>query len=35
MKPLDPDIVSLLREWIQKAEADLEAARLPNNLRQR
>ena len=26
MKPLDPDIESLLRQWIEKAEADLEAA---------
>ena len=26
MKPLDPDAESLLREWIEKAEADLEAA---------
>ena len=26
MKPLDPDLESLLREWIEKAEADLEAA---------
>jgi hypothetical protein len=25
MKPLDPDLESLLREWIEKAEADLEA----------
>lgn len=27
MQPLDPDIESLLREWIEKAEADLEVAR--------
>ena len=26
MKPLDPDVESLLREWIDEAEADLEAA---------
>jgi hypothetical protein len=26
MKPLDPDLASLLHEWIGKAEADLEAA---------
>jgi HEPN domain-containing protein len=26
MKPLDPDLESLLRQWIEKAEADLEAA---------
>ena len=26
MKPLDPDLESLLREWIEMAEADLEAA---------
>jgi HEPN domain-containing protein len=26
MKPLDPDLGSLLREWVEKAEADLEAA---------
>jgi hypothetical protein len=26
MKPLDPDLDSLLREWIEKAEADLKAA---------
>jgi hypothetical protein len=26
MKPLDPDIESLLRQWIEMAEADLEAA---------
>jgi HEPN domain-containing protein len=26
MKPLDPDLESLLRGWIEKAEADLEAA---------
>jgi HEPN domain-containing protein len=26
MKPLDPDLESLLREWVEKAEADLEAA---------
>ena len=26
MKPLDPDLDSLLREWVEKAEADLEAA---------
>jgi hypothetical protein len=26
IKPLDPDLESLLREWIEKAEADLEAA---------
>src|ERR1039457_2852625 len=26
MKPLDPDLESLLREWIEKAAADLEAA---------
>ncbi len=26
MKPLDPDLASLLNEWIAKAEADLEAA---------
>jgi HEPN domain-containing protein len=26
MKPLDPGLESLLREWIEKAEADLEAA---------
>jgi hypothetical protein len=24
MKPLDPDLESLLREWIEKAEADSE-----------
>ena len=28
MKPLDPDAESLLLEWIEKAEADLEAAAL-------
>ena len=27
MKPLDPDVESLLREWIEKADADLEVAR--------
>jgi HEPN domain-containing protein len=27
MQPLDPDIESLLRQWIEKAEADLEVAR--------
>src|SRR5258708_1970918 len=27
MKPLDPDLESLLRQWIEKADADLEAAR--------
>jgi HEPN domain-containing protein len=26
MKPLDPDLESLLREWVEKADADLEAA---------
>src|ERR1700736_496311 len=26
MKPLDPDAESLFREWIRKADADLEAA---------
>jgi len=26
MKPVDPEIVSLLHEWIEKAGADLEAA---------
>ena len=26
MKPLDPELESLLRGWIEKAEADLEAA---------
>ena len=26
MKPLDPGLESLLREWIEKAEAELEAA---------
>ena len=26
MKPLDPDLESLLHEWVEKAEADLEAA---------
>ena len=26
MKPLDPDHESLLREWVEKADADLEAA---------
>lgn len=26
MKPLDPDAESLLRQWIEKAESDLEAA---------
>ena len=26
MKPLDPDAESLVREWVEKAEADLEAA---------
>jgi HEPN domain-containing protein len=26
MKPLDPDLESLLRQWREKAEADLEAA---------
>jgi hypothetical protein len=26
MKPLDPDLESLLREWVDKADADLEAA---------
>jgi HEPN domain-containing protein len=26
MKPLDPDLESLVRAWIEKAEADLEAA---------
>src|SRR5437879_3428840 len=38
MQPLDPDIESLLRQWIEKAEADLEvakrmAAEAPDNLR--
>jgi HEPN domain-containing protein len=27
MQPLDPDTESLLREWIEKADADLEVAR--------
>ena len=27
MQPLDPDAESLLREWIEKADADLEVAR--------
>src|ERR1039458_9426598 len=27
MQPLDPDAESLLREWIEKANADLEVAR--------
>jgi HEPN domain-containing protein len=27
MQPLDPDAASLLREWIEKADADLEVAR--------
>jgi hypothetical protein len=27
MQPLDPDIESLVRQWIEKAEADLEVAR--------
>jgi hypothetical protein len=26
MKPLDPDAESLVRQWVEKAEADLEAA---------
>src|ERR1035438_5497977 len=26
IKPLDPDLDFLLREWVEKAEADLEAA---------
>ncbi len=26
MQPLDPDVESLLRQWIEKAEADLEVA---------
>ena len=26
MQPLDPDIESLLRQWIEKADADLEVA---------
>ena len=26
MKPIDPDLESLLRRWIEKADADLEAA---------
>jgi HEPN domain-containing protein len=26
MKPLDPDAQRLVREWVEKAEADLEAA---------
>src|ERR1039457_6652020 len=26
IKPLDPELDSLLREWVEKAEADLEAA---------
>ena len=28
MKPLDPDLEYLVRQWIDKAEADLEAAEL-------
>jgi HEPN domain-containing protein len=27
MQPLDPDVESLLRQWIDKAEADLEVVR--------
>jgi hypothetical protein len=27
MQPLDPDAELLLREWIEKADADLEVAR--------
>jgi len=27
MQPLDPDVESPLRQWIEKAEADLEVAR--------
>ena len=27
MQPLDPEAESLLREWIEKADADLEVAR--------
>jgi HEPN domain-containing protein len=27
MQPLDPDVESLFRQWIEKAEADLEVAR--------
>lgn len=27
MRPRDPDVESLVREWIEKAEADLEVAR--------
>jgi HEPN domain-containing protein len=27
MQPLDPDVEALLREWIEKADADLEVAR--------
>ena len=26
MKPLDPDLESLMREWVEKADADLDAA---------
>ena len=38
IQPLDPDIESLLRQWIEKAEADLEVAQriageAANNLR--
>ena len=38
MQPLDPDAESVLREWIEKADADLEVARrmaeeAGNNLR--
>jgi len=38
MQPLDPDAETLLREWIEKADADLEVARrmaaeAANNLR--
>jgi HEPN domain-containing protein len=28
MKPLDPDAESLLREWVEKADADLDVARM-------
>lgn len=40
MQPLDPDVESLLRQWIEKAAADLEVARriaadATNNLRMR
>lgn len=27
MQPLDPEVESLLREWLEKADADLEVAR--------